>query len=138
MRLDATSTARPMATPRETGRPNTWIVILLTFAELVLDQCAQGVHRCLLVLTVGLDFDLAAGTGGQHHHAHDALGVDAAAVAAHVNVALKTARQLGQLGRCAGVQAELIADRDGRLDHRWTARWPGSADVTRRLASRPG
>jgi len=27
-RLEATSTARPMATPRETGRPKIWMLIL--------------------------------------------------------------------------------------------------------------
>ena len=33
-------------------------------------------------LAVGLDLDLAAHAGGQHHHAHDALGIDAPAAAA--------------------------------------------------------
>ena len=70
-----------------------------------------------LVLALGLDLDLGADACGQHHHAHDALGIDAAPVAAQVHLAAETAGQLGQLGRGAGVQTQLIADGDGRLDH---------------------
>ena len=35
---------------------------------------------------IGFDFDLGAEARGQHHHAHDALGIDAAAIAAHVHI----------------------------------------------------
>jgi hypothetical protein len=60
---------------------------------------------------------LGADAGGQHHHAHDALGIDAAFAAADPDFAGEAAGQLGQLGRGARVQAQLIADGRGRLDH---------------------
>jgi hypothetical protein len=66
--------------------------------------------------------DHGAHAGGQHHHAHDALGVDAA-VARLMNIAGKTAGQLGELGRRAGVQAQLIADGRGGLDHAIASGW---------------
>ena len=41
-----------------------------------------GAIACvLLALAFGLEFDLGAEAGGQHHDAHDALGVDPATVA---------------------------------------------------------
>ena len=65
---------------------------LLPFAELVVDQRNQGIQGGLLVIAFGLDLDLAAQACGQHHHAHDALGVDATAIARKVHLALETAR----------------------------------------------
>src|SRR3569623_2060327 len=113
------TTARPMAMPRATAMPCTENVIArsLPFAEPVADQREQRVHRFLLALAVGLDRDLGAYTGGQHHDAHDALGIDAARAATEPDVAREAARQLGELGRGARMQAQLIADGRGFLDH---------------------
>src|SRR4051812_49867630 len=111
-----------MATPRETGRPNSWNVIatdpssavlacgLLAFAELVVDESDDRRHRLRLVLAFGLDLDLAAETRRQHHHAHDALGIDAAAVPGKEDLAAEAAGQLGELGRRARMQPELVID----------------------------
>src|SRR5438046_1541591 len=82
--------------------------VLLALAELVVDEGAQRRHGGLLVVTFRLDLDFAAQSGGQHHHAHDALGVDAAAVAAQEDLAAEVPGELAELGRCAGVQAELV------------------------------
>ena len=55
-------------------------------------------ERGIRVFAFGVDGDRAAFAGGQHHHAHDALGVDAAVVAAEVDVAGIATGQLGELG----------------------------------------
>ena len=103
-----------LATPRDRVRHQT----LLTFAEPVVVQRNDGTESLRFIRTVGLDLDLTAEACGQHHHAHDALGIDAAPISAHVYVANESPSQLGQLGRRAGVQAQLIADFDGGLLHR--------------------
>jgi hypothetical protein len=90
---------------------------LLAFAELVVDERSDGVGRLLLVLAFGLEFDFGAEAGGQHHDAHDALGVDAAAVAGHEHLALEAAGQFRELGRRAGVKAQLIADDERCSNH---------------------
>ena len=84
---------------------------------LVVHQRQQGVHGFLLLRTAGFQLDGGTQPGGQHHDAHDALGVDAALAAAHPDVAGKAACQLGELGRGPGVQAQLIADGRTGLDH---------------------
>jgi hypothetical protein len=90
---------------------------LLPLAELVVDQRNNPIHRRLLVAALGFDLDFAAHARGQHHHAHDAFGVNSPAVAAHEDLALKAAGQLGELGRSPRMQAQLIADADVGLDH---------------------
>ena len=50
---------------------------------------------------------------------HDALGINAPLVAAHEHFTGKAAGQFGEFGRGAGVQAQLIADVGGGLDHGW-------------------
>ena len=64
---------------------------LLPFAELGVDQVAQGRHRLLLIRTFGLDLDLRPEASRQHHHAHDALGVDPATRTRQVNFAAEPA-----------------------------------------------
>ena len=78
----------------------------------------DGGHGLRLVGAIGLDLYVAAHAGRQHHHTHDALGIDAPAVAGHMHIAREATGQLGQLGRRAGVQAQPIADRDAALVHR--------------------
>src|SRR5262245_26806453 len=80
------------------------------FAELVLDQPEDGGERGVGVLAVGLDLHRAADAGGEHHHAHDALRVDAPAAAREPDLALEAARQLSELGGSAGMQAQLVDD----------------------------
>src|SRR6185369_11212780 len=66
---------------------------------------------------LGLDHDGGALAGGQHHHAHDALGVHAPAVARQPDLARELARGLGELGRGPRVQAQLVDDLSFRLGH---------------------
>src|SRR5450830_751001 len=118
MRLDATSTARPMAMPRATAKP--WTVNVmdasvagevspgdapgssLAFPEFVGHQRQQSVHGFLLARALGLEADRAAQAGSQHHDAHDALGIDAAFALGNPDFAGETARELGELGRGPG------------------------------------
>ena len=65
----------------------------------------------------GLDDDLGALGGRQHHDAHDALGVHPAAVAGEPDFALETAGELRELGRGARMQAELVDDFNFPLLH---------------------
>jgi hypothetical protein len=51
---------------------------LLAFAEIVGNQGQQAVIASCLIGAVGFERDLRTLAGRQHHHAHDALGVDAA------------------------------------------------------------
>src|SRR5437868_5874463 len=112
-----------MAMPRATGRPwtlkvmtgtrphrlaavnvaatpgNASLPLVVSFAlpEPVRDQRQNRFHSVLLVLAIGFHRDFAAKAGSQHHHPHDALGVDAALAAAHPHVAGVAAGQLGEL-----------------------------------------
>ena len=70
-----------------------------------------------LVGAFDFKFDLGAEPGGQHHHAHDALGVDAPAIAGKVHFAGKAAGQLGEFGGGARVQAEFVIDLENGFDH---------------------
>src|SRR5690606_39706705 len=87
------ATAMPWTLKVMRGRPGSF-----AFAELVVDEGQQGRHRLLLALAAGLQRDFRAQAGGQHHHAHDALGVDAPLAAADPHLAGKAAAQLGELG----------------------------------------
>src|SRR5512134_1853813 len=58
--------------------------------ELFHDQLHDRLHRLLLVRAAGLDGHLRALGRGQHHHAHDAFRIDAAAVARQPYLALET------------------------------------------------
>ena len=55
--------------------------------------------------------------GRQHHDAHDAFGIDASLTARNPYLAGETAGKFREFGRGARVQAELIADGRGCLDH---------------------
>ena len=90
---------------------------LLDFAKLVIEQILQGVHRCLLLVTICFKRDFAADTCSQHHHAHDAFCVDATIALADPNVTGKSASRFGELGRGTGMQAQFIADGDVFGDH---------------------
>ena len=90
---------------------------LFAFAKLVVDQGQSRRQGLFLALAHGLDHHLAAQTSGQHHHAHDAFGIDASLAFAHPDFARKAARQFGQFGRSAGVQPQFIADDHGGQGH---------------------
>ena len=68
-------------------------------------------------LALGLQVHHGADAGGQHHDAHDALGIHAPLTLGDPDFAWKTAGQLGELGGRAGMQAQFIADGRGGLDH---------------------
>ena len=61
-------------------------------------------------VAIGLDGHFRTFAGRQHHHAHDAFGVDAARALAHPDLAFVLAGKLGQLGGCPGVQAQFVDD----------------------------
>src|SRR6185436_8583214 len=96
--------------PADTATPCSTKFTLLPLVELARDQLLQRCERSFGVHPVGLDGDGGAFARGEHHHAHDALRVDAAAVARQPELALVAARDLGQLGRGPRVQAELVDD----------------------------
>src|SRR5258706_12995349 len=90
---------------------------LLALAELVVEEPLDGADRVLLVGAVGLELDGRAQARGEHHHAHDAFRVHAPAIFRDEDRALELRRRLGELGGCARVQARLVGDGDGALDH---------------------
>ena len=93
---------------------------LLALTELVVDQGYQGLAGIFFTSAIAFDLYRGPQASRQHHHPHDAFGIHAAIITAHMDLAGKTAGQLGQFGRCTCVQAQLIADGDGGLDHvRW-------------------
>src|SRR5690606_40048713 len=60
----------------------------------------------------GADPDAAAGTGGQHHQAHDGCPADGHAVLLDFHHGLELAGELDELGRCAGMKPALVDDRE--------------------------
>jgi hypothetical protein len=50
-------------------------------------------------ITVCVNGDLTANTRGQHHHAHDAFGIDSALTFGNPNFTREATGQLGQFGR---------------------------------------
>ena len=90
---------------------------LLTFAELIVNETRQRVGCRLLIRAVDFDFHNGAYPSSQHHHSHDAFGIDATFVADHEDITLETTSQLGEFGRSSGMQAELIANGERRFYH---------------------
>src|SRR5882672_3060629 len=90
---------------------------LLLLPEALADELDQSRKRGVRVFAVGLDQNAAALDGGKHHHPHDALRVDAAAVARQPHLGRKGAGDLGELGRGARVQSELVHDFSLGLRH---------------------
>src|SRR5258708_38303897 len=112
---------------------------LFPFPESVADQPEQGHHRLGFIRTVGLDHDGRAFGGGEHHHAHDALGIDPAAVARDPYVGGEFAGELRELGRRARVQPQLVGDLNFPLLHFSPARREFACRLRcpRRSLSRP-
>ena len=84
--------------------------VLLAFAELVVDQRDQGVHRSGFILTIRLNHDSRAFACGEHHDTHNAFGVDAAGVAFKIDFTLEAGGELGEFGGGSGVQAQFVDD----------------------------
>src|SRR5664279_6170639 len=84
--------------------------LLLALAELVGDELQHGLQSLFGALAFRIDDYGRPLAGGQHHHTHDALGIDAAAAPLHPDLAGKGAGKLCQLGRSAGMQPELVDD----------------------------
>src|SRR3989344_5327128 len=82
----------------------------LVFTKLIINQRNQSFHSRFFVRTVGYYSNLATFAGSQHHHTHDAFGVNASTVALDPNFTVKLTGSLSELGRSAGVQAELVGD----------------------------
>jgi hypothetical protein len=82
----------------------------LLFGQIVPDQCDDGVQRFRLVGAVGFEHDTAPLDRRQHHHAHQALGVDPAAVSRQRHVALVLRGEAGELGTRRRVQPPLVDD----------------------------
>lgn len=47
------------------------VFILLTFAEIIVDQFGQGLYGLLFIRTIGNKLHIGPLAGGQHHHLHD-------------------------------------------------------------------
>ena len=65
-------------------------------------------HGFRVVFTIGVNADFAAGAGGQHHQAHDALAVDRLAVLLDEHFAVKEVGRLDEQGGGPGVDAQLV------------------------------
>src|SRR5262245_1535101 len=121
--MPANRCAWPMAMPSDTPMPcmvkqtEELIVRSLSFAELVGEELLDRVQRRGLVLAVGLELDGGPDPRGQHHHAHDALGVHAPALARDEELRLEARRELRELGRRARVQSQLVGDLDRAFLH---------------------
>jgi hypothetical protein len=55
------------------------------------------------LITLGVNGDFTANAGCQHHHTHDAFGIDSALTFGHPNFTWKTTRQLCQFGGSTSV-----------------------------------
>src|SRR6185295_4464694 len=95
-------------------------------------QLGQRRHRLLGVGAVGADRDEAAALRGEHHDAHDALGVHFQAVLGQRDVGLERAGQPHDARGRAGVQALLVHDGGLTLDHRPTRRKKTSSAIASR------
>src|ERR1700680_2435707 len=94
------------------------VTVSPALVELVDEQLLDRRERGFLVGALGLQLDRRAQARGEHHHAHDALGVHAPALALDPDAALEPGRRLGELRRGPRVQPELVGDRDGALHNR--------------------
>src|SRR5450830_1356362 len=90
---------------------------LLAFAKPVINQGGERIDTCLLIIALGFQGHFRALAGGQHHDAHDGLGVDAARVAGQPDVALELGGELGKFGGGACVQSQLVDDFEFSLNH---------------------
>ena len=79
--------------------------------ELPLEQTLQFGNGLSRVRAFGVDGQSAAGPGGQHHQAHDALAVDGFAVLFHEDVSLEAIGGLDKHCRWPGVDAQLVLNR---------------------------
>jgi hypothetical protein len=78
--------------------------------ELAPHQRFQFVHRLLGMLALGVDMEFAAGTGGEHHHPHNALAINDLAVFFDENLTPKAVRGLHEESRGARVHAQLVGN----------------------------
>src|SRR5471032_979690 len=90
---------------------------LLAFAKPVVNQDGERVDASLLVFAISLQCHFGALAGGQHHHAHDGLGIDAARVAGQPHIALELGGQLRKFGGSACMQSQLVDDFEFFLNH---------------------
>src|SRR5688500_2751945 len=86
-------------------------------AELVREELLDLGDRLGLVGAVGFELDRRPQARGEHHHAHDALRVDAPALARDPDRGSEAPGCLRELGGGARVQPELVGDRDALLLH---------------------
>src|SRR5690242_2845523 len=89
----------------------------LPLAEAVADERAKRFHRLDLVGAGHFERDLRSLPRGEHHDAHDALGVDLAAIALDLHVAVEFRGELRELRRRTRVQPELVDDLDFAAKH---------------------
>src|SRR5438477_648929 len=112
--MPAKRCACPMAMPPETPMPcivkltadgaarvPSGLMGSLRLVELVGEELLDRVGRRRLVGPFGLELDRRPHSSREHHHAHDALRIDAPAVALDPDAALELRRRLRELGRGA-------------------------------------
>ena len=90
----------------------------LFLAEAVGDQGREALDGLPLVGAAADDAQPCAARRGQHHHPHDALGVDLAPVAHQPDLALELRGERDEARRGPRVQAQAVDDRDLPLHHR--------------------
>ena len=109
-----------MAMPGETAMPRRRlmsIIASLLLVEAVGDELDQGGHGRLLVLARDDEPDRRALGRGQGQDAEDALAVDLVAVLDDLDRGAEAVGQVDELDRGPGVQAQLVADGDGPVEH---------------------
>src|SRR5690606_21580775 len=92
---------------------------LLVLAEAVREQLGDRLVRRAGVVALDAKANAAAAGRGQHHQAHDALGVYRLAVELDPHLAVEFRGEIDQLRRGAGVQSELVDDFDFFFDDHW-------------------
>lgn len=93
------------ATPRAGAR-------LFFFTEALVNQGRQLGYRFFLVVAGGVQVHLRAFPGSQHHDGHYALAIDLLITLDELNLAFELGCQADEFRRRAGVQSELVDDRE--------------------------
>ena len=118
MLLSSLTKAGPMAIPGEIASPCSTRSSFSASCSLLSSNppemsAASAVDARARHRARGAQLDLGAGTGGQHHQAHDRAARDRRAVLGDRDLGVEFEGELDEARGGAGVQAALVADGDG-------------------------
>ena len=89
-----------------------------SFVELARKQIRDGSDDSLLIRPISANGQRRAYACSQHHHTHDALGVDLATAADQPYGSFESLNELHQLGRRTRMQAELVGNDNLLFKHK--------------------